>query len=143
MFFVRDIGKQKLGLDLTKTYSVFDEQDGTEIDDDDCLLSYEKGSGFIIGEEWTGRDVVMTESGKECSLASSRHSVSEKVVPVDIGELKFEGEVYNIAQGEAMDLCSEIDVNEENVMDASREVDTGEKVGWSRRVKLMLVKKAR
>ena len=33
-------------------YKVFDEADGTEIDDDECLLSYKKGAVFIIGKEW-------------------------------------------------------------------------------------------
>ena len=38
---------------------VFDEKDGTEIDDDDCLFSYEKGSVFLLGENWVSRDEAM------------------------------------------------------------------------------------
>ena len=39
-------------VDSCGEYKVFDEADGTEIDDDECLLSYEKGAVFIIGKEW-------------------------------------------------------------------------------------------
>ena len=47
------LGREKLGLvDSCEEYKVFDEADGTEIDDDECLLSYEKGAVFIIGKEW-------------------------------------------------------------------------------------------
>ena len=31
---------------------MFDESDGTEVDDDECLLEYEKGSVFVLGQEW-------------------------------------------------------------------------------------------
>ena len=47
------LGREKLGLvDSCEEYKAFDEADGTEIDDDECLLSYEKGAVFIIGKEW-------------------------------------------------------------------------------------------
>ena len=39
-------------VDSCGEYKVFDEADGTEIDNDECLLSYEKGAVFIIGKEW-------------------------------------------------------------------------------------------
>ena len=31
---------------------MFDESDGTEIDDNESLLAYEKGSIFILGSQW-------------------------------------------------------------------------------------------
>lgn len=45
---------------------VFDEADGTEIDDDECLSAYEKGSIFILGSQWKP---VISESGGESSLS--------------------------------------------------------------------------
>lgn len=45
-------GREKLGFNEDDECRVFDESDGTEIDDDDVLLSYNKGSIFVIGKEW-------------------------------------------------------------------------------------------
>jgi hypothetical protein len=32
---------------------IFDEKDGTEVDDDECLMDYEKGSIFVVGKQWS------------------------------------------------------------------------------------------
>ncbi|CAB4026854.1 Hypothetical predicted protein [Paramuricea clavata] len=45
-------GRVKLELTDPAECQVFDKSDGTEIDDVDCLATYEKGSVFIIGKEW-------------------------------------------------------------------------------------------
>ena len=42
---------------------MFDESDGTEIDDDECLLTYEKGAVFILGRHW--RPAIATEEFKQ------------------------------------------------------------------------------
>ena len=42
---------EKLGLEEDGLH-IFDDNDGTEVDEDECLLEYEKGSIFIIEKEW-------------------------------------------------------------------------------------------
>lgn len=46
------IGKIKLGLDCGEECYVFDLTDGTEVDDDECFSTFEKGSIFILGKQW-------------------------------------------------------------------------------------------
>lgn len=46
-----DSGKEKLSI-LEENCKVFDESDGTEIDDDECLLACDKGTVLILGTEW-------------------------------------------------------------------------------------------
>ena len=41
-----------MNLDDCQECRVFDESDGTEVDDDECLLEYEKGSVFVLGQKW-------------------------------------------------------------------------------------------
>ena len=41
-----------MNLDDCQEFRVFDESDGTEVDDNKCLLEYEKGSVFVLGQEW-------------------------------------------------------------------------------------------
>ena len=36
----------------TEELQVFDETEGTEIEDDEVLLSYDKGSVFVMGKKW-------------------------------------------------------------------------------------------
>ena len=45
------IGREKLGLHNMKgDCLLFDESDGTEVDEDDILLCYEKGSVFMLAK---------------------------------------------------------------------------------------------
>lgn len=46
-----DPGKEKLGIQ-EENRKVFDKSDGTEIDDDECLLAYDKGTVFILSNAW-------------------------------------------------------------------------------------------
>ena len=45
-------GKKKLCLEEKEECSLFEEYDGTEVDDDESLIEYEKGSSFVLGKEW-------------------------------------------------------------------------------------------
>ena len=40
---------------------VFDETDGTEVDDDEGLLEYDKGSVLILGQEWKAANATSPE----------------------------------------------------------------------------------
>ena len=47
------LGKSKLGLTHDMEYKVFHERDGTEIEDDECLIEFGKlGGPIIIGLQW-------------------------------------------------------------------------------------------
>ena len=48
---------EKLGL-KEDGLNIFDDNDGTEVDEDECLLEYEKGSIFIISKEWKAESQV-------------------------------------------------------------------------------------
>ena len=45
-------GKKKLCLEEKEECFLFEEYDGTEVDDDESLVEYEKGSSFVLGKEW-------------------------------------------------------------------------------------------
>lgn len=51
LFSKFNLGMEKLGL-TEEGLRIFDDTDGTEIDEDECLLEYEKGSIFIISKHW-------------------------------------------------------------------------------------------
>ena len=52
-FFKHFLGRSKLGLNDNVEYKVFDERDGSEIDDDECLVEYGKQGGtLVIGVQW-------------------------------------------------------------------------------------------
>ncbi len=100
----------KLGLTDPAACQVFDEKDGTEIDDDECLAEYEKGSVFIIGKEWKpvgledkgdsetindtadrttldiGQELVESEdkSGSELTAAQATRDIMEDPTTLDI-----------------------------------------------------------
>ena len=53
IFFKDFLGRSKLGLNDNVEYKVFDERDGSEIDDDECLIEYGKQGGtLVIGVQW-------------------------------------------------------------------------------------------
>ena len=53
IFFKHFLGRSKLGLNDNVEYKVFDERDGSEIDDDECLIEYGKQGGtLVIGVQW-------------------------------------------------------------------------------------------
>ena len=58
---------------------VYDATDGTEIDDDECFLAYEKGSVFVIGKQWGAIEVpaaVPRQIQPEATLESEQPSCS-------------------------------------------------------------------
>ena len=50
-----------MGIDDDTEILVFDETDGTEVDDDESLLEYDKGSVFILGQEWKAANATPPE----------------------------------------------------------------------------------
>lgn len=50
LFFSLDVGAHKLGLEGPTR--VFLEDDGTEIDDDDCFLALKEGTILVVGTKW-------------------------------------------------------------------------------------------
>ena len=69
----------KLGLTDPAACQVFHEKDGTEIDDDECLVEYEKGSVFIIGKEW--KPVGLEDKGDSETISDTADRTS-----LDIGK---------------------------------------------------------
>lgn len=49
--FNSNLGMEKLGL-KEDGLRIFDAEDGAEIDEDECLLEYDKGTTFLISKEW-------------------------------------------------------------------------------------------
>ena len=46
------LGRKKLCIQPEEECSVFEEADGTEVDDDECLLAYGEKTLFILGSQW-------------------------------------------------------------------------------------------
>ena len=65
-------GKKRLRLTEDKECFLFEEEDGTEIEDDDCLLEYEKGTLFLIGTEWTSCSTVACKQAPQDSPKPAR-----------------------------------------------------------------------
>jgi hypothetical protein len=57
-------GKSKLGKNAEEEVRVY-EEDGTEIDDDECLLAHDAGTVFIIGSNFNIAAVGETDVVKE------------------------------------------------------------------------------
>ena len=58
---------------------VFDESDGIEIDDNECLLAYEKGTVFILRRYW--RPAIATEEFKEETNAMGKEHKDLTLTP--------------------------------------------------------------
>ena len=68
-----------MGIDDDNTeILVFDETDGTEVDDDESLLEYDKGSVFILGQEWKAANATPPEDtgGKD---TASKYTLDPKL----------------------------------------------------------------
>ena len=76
-FFVF-IGSLKLEINNPADLKVFDESDGTEIDDDDILAAYDKGSTFTIGEKW--EPVVAVDAATPSTITIPTPSVETTTV---------------------------------------------------------------
>lgn len=76
--FFSYLGKEKLGILEGECY-IFDESDGTEIEDDDALLSYEKGTVFIIGKQWKRESNQIDETVENCNAKKEESSGRESV----------------------------------------------------------------
>ncbi|CAH3195265.1 unnamed protein product [Porites evermanni] len=61
-------GKKKLCLEEKEECFLFEEYDGTEVDDDESLVEYEKGSSFVLGKEWIANPgTASTQSSADAS----------------------------------------------------------------------------
>ena len=70
----------------TDELQVFDETDGTEIEDDEVLLSYDKGSVFLMGKKWLSRIKTKSEANSESNV-----EVKINLAPGDISrDTEFE-----------------------------------------------------
>ena len=62
------LGKKKLCLEEKEECFLFEEYDGTEVDDDESLVEYEKGSSFVLGKEWIANPgTASTQSSADAS----------------------------------------------------------------------------
>lgn len=56
---------------------MFDESDGTELDDDECLSAYEKGAVFILGRHWRPAIAAQEEFKQETDTMGEVAQVSD------------------------------------------------------------------
>ena len=104
---------------------MFDESDGTEIDDDECLLAYEKGAVFILGGHW--RPAIATEEFKQETDTMGELAQGSDANPtgeIDQGYGEFQPETDETDAMGGVDQGCEFD-QETDETDGMGEVDQG------------------
>ena len=76
-------GKKKLCLEEKEECFLFEEYDGTEVDDDESLVEYEKGSSFVLGKEW------IANPGTASTQSSADASPKEELKSIPPTSVKF------------------------------------------------------
>ncbi|CAB4033741.1 Thioredoxin domain-containing 2 [Paramuricea clavata] len=109
-------GREKLGLKNPTENRVFDPDDGTEIDDDECLLSYAKGSVFVIGKDWKVQS--LEEQGEK---AGSLQSVDDLELIVQSRTDKCRKRLGTDAEISGDESCERLGTDAEISGDESRE----------------------
>ena len=102
-----DPGKEKLGIQ-EENCKVFDESDGTEIDDDKCLLAYDKGTVFILGNAWKP-DTVAPHIHPETEPEVEKYTYVESEIDLAITK-EAAACVSGLGETEQMDEMSDGDV---------------------------------
>ena len=83
-----------MNLDDCQECQVFDESDGTEVDDDECLLEYENGSVFVLGQEWKELEGL----GDEIKKAELEHEHVEETSAINIKVVVCLGDVAGCSE---------------------------------------------
>lgn len=110
-------GKKRLRLNKKGDCFLFEEEDGTEIEDDECLLEYDKGTLFVLGSEWTPRPTVPVTGSeannvkKELEHAANFEDNEIKVDTKDRSDLKKDHGVDSSNEKNDAEDVKEGDVN--------------------------------
>ena len=109
-----DPGKEKLGIQ-EENCKVFDKSDGTEIDDDECLLAYDKGTVFILGNAWKP-DTVAPHIHPETEPEVEKYTYAESEIDLAItkeaatcvGGLGETEQMEEMSDGDVFDIQEEV-----------------------------------
>ena len=93
-------GKKRLRLTKDEKCFLFKEEDGTEIEDDNCLLEYEKGTLFVISTEWTSLSTFSTGTAGDAVGSDNTENLKQEDLKEDPAgpSLSCQTSKYTIAE---------------------------------------------
>lgn len=92
---------------------LFEEEDGTEIEDDLCLLEYDKGTLFVLGSKWIPSPAVSASKSTEASQTVTHEKNNELEISSQMHAADFfpqdvdEGKTEEMAQTRWPDVKNE------------------------------------
>ena len=129
------LGKSKLGLTHDMEYKVFDERDGTEIEDDECLIEFGKlGGPIIIGLQWqsiattaptpVATTVSQLTAPTASALTASASTTAASTLAAPIVDTSITSQASEIQEVDDVFASSPYDIGLDTGLDTS--LDTGE-----------------
>ena len=115
---IHSLGKKRLRLEDEECY-LFEEEDGTEIEDDLCLLEYDKCTLFVLGSKWIPSPAGSASKSSEAFQTHEKNTglqdISPQEHPADLFPQDVDkGKTEELAQTSWPDVKNETSSREED-----------------------------